>query len=174
MTIKKIFNKYFFILLFLCSCASNIKNDDEKDIFVDLQQLYEHRITKHLRLSFNDYLKAEDKFKIPRIVGAVRPDQLELFKEKFVVVDIIEHNPFEGDDDKDLSDSFKAYLARSYYNAYVVILISPDKMIAWGLDIIDGTIDGYKIDKIHELHLSKERKKELEIFRSSENMKYWL
>jgi hypothetical protein len=164
------------LIFLLSSCASNQKDrvKEQQLSCNNLRSLYENPVTKHLRLSLDDYAKYGDmeEFEFPKIEELFTDSQLELTKEKFLMLKITEksalpYNPEYPD------ESYKKQIANQYVYTDLVILISPEKMRVWKLELYPSEIFGVDIYKVEEIRLSSKKRKELEACKAPENMPYW-
>jgi len=133
--------------------AAGIGVDDQYDesINTDLKLLYSSKITKNLRKSMDLYVN--QKIIISPTMNDLKDDYFELFKEKFLMLKIV-----QGD--------FGGY--------FVTIMISSKQTLALRLWIYAVDNDEYEIRYIKKLPLSKETKIELDnIAKDKENLGYW-
>lgn len=131
-------------LIFLCSCSNNIKIADfsfrDEPYYGYMWDLYQDKAVKKLRYSFDDFLK-KDEFAVPKLSSYFQPKYLDLFKEKFFVLEI----------------------KNSIYDGYIMtIAFAPQKklenLVIWQLLLEPYGQSYYKIHHIKEISVDEVRK----------------
>jgi hypothetical protein len=145
--IKNYWRIFFALVIFVS--LSNVSKAEDEFVTRDLQQLHDDQVSKDLRDVFNDYLDLEDIDESEKITE----DQLELFQEKFLVLQIHQYD-------------------KGHY--LIDILIDPHQIHCWSVEITrKSPRDDYKILEIKEFSIKKKSRKEFKEFVNKENRGYW-
>ncbi len=147
----------FFLLIFLLT-NSSLQAADKEYVSFDLASSHNHPVTKRLRESFDVLFKkySANEISFDRLKLGKR--QIEMLKEKFVVL-VVSEGEFGG-----------------YFLTIVISLKeAPYKFYSWRVWLYDisGNGEEFEIRNIKETAIGKKEEEQFLPLLNKENLKYW-